>query len=141
MCWCVTEGVQCLSSDIERLKDNTQQDESSRDSCSSERHQQSARHHDSSKDRHSSESLRKTSAAGGESRKRPYFSNGKDHRDRDHYRPDSRDRQDRWEPNSICTKLSEVMKSHYLYFQRVPLQSETNVLAGIFSLNPECSVS
>uniref|UniRef100_A0A4W6DSB4 Chromodomain helicase DNA binding protein 1 n=1 Tax=Lates calcarifer TaxID=8187 RepID=A0A4W6DSB4_LATCA len=64
--------------DVEKLKDNSHQDESSRDSYSSERH--------------SSESHRKT--AGGESRKRPYssFSNGKDHRDRDHYRPDSRDR-------------------------------------------------
>lgn len=83
-----------LSSDIERLKDNSNQDDSSRDSYSSDRHQPSSRYHESSssKDRHSSESHRKTS--GGESRKRPYssFSNGKDHRDRDHYRPDSRDR-------------------------------------------------
>uniref|UniRef100_A0A4W6DQE2 Chromodomain helicase DNA binding protein 1 n=1 Tax=Lates calcarifer TaxID=8187 RepID=A0A4W6DQE2_LATCA len=80
--------------DVEKLKDNSHQDESSRDSYSSERHQTSGRHHESSssKERHSSESHRKT--AGGESRKRPYssFSNGKDHRDRDHYRPDSRDR-------------------------------------------------
>uniref|UniRef100_A0A3Q3XLG4 Uncharacterized protein n=1 Tax=Mola mola TaxID=94237 RepID=A0A3Q3XLG4_MOLML len=71
--------------DIERLKDN-HQDESSRDSCGSDRHQPSGRYHDSNKERHSSEVLRKT--AGGESRKRPYssFSNGKDHRERDHYR-------------------------------------------------------
>ena len=81
-----------MSSDVERLKDNSHQDESSRDSCSSDRHQPLGRYHESSKDRHSSESHRKTT--GGESRKRPYssFSNGKDHRDRDHYRPDSRDR-------------------------------------------------
>lgn len=81
----------CVSTDIERLKDNSHQDDSSRDSCSSERHQPSARYHDSSssKDRHGSEMHRKTA---GDSRKRPYstFSNGKDHRD--HYRPDSRDR-------------------------------------------------
>uniref|UniRef100_A0AAQ5XT52 DNA helicase n=1 Tax=Amphiprion ocellaris TaxID=80972 RepID=A0AAQ5XT52_AMPOC len=60
----------------------------------SDRHQPSGRYHESSstKERHSSESHRKTT--GGESRKRQYssFSNGKDHRDRDHYRPDSRDR-------------------------------------------------
>lgn len=82
-------------SDIERVKDNSHQDESSRDSCSSDRHQPSVRYRESSKERHGSESHRKTT--GGDSRKRPYmsFSNGKDHRDRDHYRPDSRDRQDR----------------------------------------------
>jgi len=86
----------CLSSDVERLKDSSQQDESSRDSYSSDRHQPSGRNESSSKEKHSLDSLRKTT----ESRKRPYpsFSNGKDHRDRDHYRPDSRDRdrQDRW---------------------------------------------
>uniref|UniRef100_A0A3P8T1W8 Chromodomain helicase DNA binding protein 1 n=1 Tax=Amphiprion percula TaxID=161767 RepID=A0A3P8T1W8_AMPPE len=79
---------------INELKDNSHQDESSRDSYSSDRHQPSGRYHESSstKERHSSESHRKTT--GGESRKRQYssFSNGKDHRDRDHYRPDSRDR-------------------------------------------------
>uniref|UniRef100_A0A3Q2WGN9 Chromodomain helicase DNA binding protein 1 n=1 Tax=Haplochromis burtoni TaxID=8153 RepID=A0A3Q2WGN9_HAPBU len=77
---------------IERLKDSSHQDESSRDSYSSDRHQPSGRHFESStsKERHSSDSHRKSTA--GESRKRPYssFSNGKDHRD--HYRPDSRDR-------------------------------------------------
>uniref|UniRef100_A0A8D3A2Q8 DNA helicase n=1 Tax=Scophthalmus maximus TaxID=52904 RepID=A0A8D3A2Q8_SCOMX len=81
--------------DVDRLKDNAHQDESSRDSYGSDRHQAIGRYHESSgsKERHSSESHRKT--AGGESRKRPYssFSNGKDHRDRDHYRPDSRDRE------------------------------------------------
>lgn len=81
-----------MSSDIERLKDSSHQDESSRDSYSSDRHQPSGRHFESStsKERHSSDSHRKSTA--GESRKRPYssFSNGKDHRD--HYRPDSRDR-------------------------------------------------
>uniref|UniRef100_A0A3Q2Y1N5 Chromodomain helicase DNA binding protein 1 n=1 Tax=Hippocampus comes TaxID=109280 RepID=A0A3Q2Y1N5_HIPCM len=87
--------------DIERLRDNSHQDDSSRDSYSSDRHQPSARYHDSSKEKHSSEAPRKTA----ESRKRPYssFSNGKDHRD--HYRPDSRDRdrQDR--------KLEELRSS------------------------------
>lgn len=79
-------------SDNDRLKDSLPQDESSRDSCSSDRHQPAGRYHDGGKDRHTSESLRKSSAA--DSRKRAYaaFSNGKDHRDRDHYRPDSRDR-------------------------------------------------
>uniref|UniRef100_A0A4W6DPR5 Chromodomain helicase DNA binding protein 1 n=1 Tax=Lates calcarifer TaxID=8187 RepID=A0A4W6DPR5_LATCA len=103
------------SSDVEKLKDNSHQDESSRDSYSSERHQTSGRHHESSssKERHSSESHRKT--AGGESRKRPYssFSNGKDHRDRDHYRPDSRDRdrQDRYYNDSKHRKLEEFRTS------------------------------
>uniref|UniRef100_A0A4W6DSG7 Chromodomain helicase DNA binding protein 1 n=1 Tax=Lates calcarifer TaxID=8187 RepID=A0A4W6DSG7_LATCA len=101
--------------DVEKLKDNSHQDESSRDSYSSERHQTSGRHHESSssKERHSSESHRKT--AGGESRKRPYssFSNGKDHRDRDHYRPDSRDRdrQDRYYNDSKHRKLEEFRTS------------------------------
>uniref|UniRef100_A0A8C9ZML9 Chromodomain helicase DNA binding protein 1 n=1 Tax=Sander lucioperca TaxID=283035 RepID=A0A8C9ZML9_SANLU len=83
-CHCVLICLRARSSDIERLKDNSHQDDSSRDSYSSDR-----RYHESSgsKERHSSESHRKTT--GGESRKRPYsFSNGKDHRDRDHYRPD-----------------------------------------------------
>uniref|UniRef100_A0A673C0X5 Uncharacterized protein n=1 Tax=Sphaeramia orbicularis TaxID=375764 RepID=A0A673C0X5_9TELE len=83
------ECLRLCRSDIERLKDNSHQDDSSRDSYSSDRHQPSSRYHESSssKDRHgSSEAHRKTST--GESRKRPYssFSNGKDHRDRDHYR-------------------------------------------------------
>uniref|UniRef100_A0A8C4IBL5 DNA helicase n=1 Tax=Dicentrarchus labrax TaxID=13489 RepID=A0A8C4IBL5_DICLA len=98
---------------IERLKDNSHQDESSRDSCSSDRHQPSGRYHESSKERHSSESHRRTT--GGESRKRPYssFSNGKDHRDRDHYRPDSRerDRQDRYYNDSKHRKLEEFRSS------------------------------
>ncbi|KAM6902342.1 LOW QUALITY PROTEIN: chromodomain-helicase-DNA-binding protein 1-like [Xenentodon cancila] len=86
--------------DVERLKDSSHHDDSSRDSYSSDRHPPSGRYHESSssKDRHGSESHRKSAV--GESRKRPYsyFSNGKDHRDRDHYRPDSRDRdrQDRY---------------------------------------------
>uniref|UniRef100_A0A665V5I3 Uncharacterized protein n=1 Tax=Echeneis naucrates TaxID=173247 RepID=A0A665V5I3_ECHNA len=100
--------------DVERLKDNAHQDESSRDSYSSDRHQASGRYHESSsssssKERHSSDSHRKT--AGGESRKRPHssFSNGKDHRERDHYRPDSRDRdrQDRYYNDSKHRKLEE----------------------------------
>ncbi|XP_023253615.1 chromodomain-helicase-DNA-binding protein 1 [Seriola lalandi dorsalis] len=101
--------------DVERLKDNSHQDESSRDSYSSDRHQASGRYHESSssKERHSSESHRKTT--GGESRKRPHssFSNGKDHRDRDHYRPDSRDRdrQDRYYNDSKHRKLEEFRSS------------------------------
>lgn len=103
--------------DIERLKDNSHQDDSSRDSYSSDRHQPSSRYHESSssKDRHgSSDAHRKASA--GDSRKRPYssFSNGKDHRDRDHYRPDSRDRdsrdrdrQDRYYSDSKHRKLDD----------------------------------
>uniref|UniRef100_A0A8C6TD69 Chromodomain helicase DNA binding protein 1 n=1 Tax=Neogobius melanostomus TaxID=47308 RepID=A0A8C6TD69_9GOBI len=77
---------------IERLKDNSHHDDSSRDSYSSDRNASSGRYHDSSKDRQSSDPHRKSSS--GDSRKRPYssFSNGKDHRDRDHYRHDSRDR-------------------------------------------------
>ncbi|KAG7221215.1 hypothetical protein INR49_017432, partial [Caranx melampygus] len=100
--------------DVERLKDNSHQDESSRDSYSSDRHQASGRYHESSsKERHSSESHRKTT--GGESRKRPHssFSNGKDHRDRDHYRPDSRDRDrhDRYYNDSKHRKLEEFRSS------------------------------
>uniref|UniRef100_A0A669F6A2 Chromodomain helicase DNA binding protein 1 n=1 Tax=Oreochromis niloticus TaxID=8128 RepID=A0A669F6A2_ORENI len=97
-----------LSSDIERLKDSSHQDESSRDSYSSDRHQPSGRHFESStsKERHSSDSHRKSTA--GESRKRPYssFSNGKDHRD--HYRPDSRDRD---KQDSKHRKLEEFRSS------------------------------
>uniref|UniRef100_A0A665V8I2 Uncharacterized protein n=1 Tax=Echeneis naucrates TaxID=173247 RepID=A0A665V8I2_ECHNA len=107
-CDCCLNAFFSSSVDVERLKDNAHQDESSRDSYSSDRHQASGRYHESSsssssKERHSSDSHRKT--AGGESRKRPHssFSNGKDHRERDHYRPDSRDRdrQDRWGHNSL----------------------------------------
>uniref|UniRef100_A0A3Q4GQ48 Chromodomain helicase DNA binding protein 1 n=1 Tax=Neolamprologus brichardi TaxID=32507 RepID=A0A3Q4GQ48_NEOBR len=94
--------------DIERLKDSSHQDESSRDSYSSDRHQPSGRHFESStsKERHSSDSHRKSTA--GESRKRPYssFSNGKDHRD--HYRPDSRDRD---KQDSKHRKLEEFRSS------------------------------
>lgn len=79
-----------VPADLERLRDNSHQDESSRDSCSSDR-----RYHD--KDRHGAEPQRKSGGGGGgtDSRKRPYssFSNGKDHRD--HYGPEARDRQDR----------------------------------------------
>uniref|UniRef100_A0A3B5MHD2 Uncharacterized protein n=1 Tax=Xiphophorus couchianus TaxID=32473 RepID=A0A3B5MHD2_9TELE len=82
--------------DVERLKDSSHQDDSSRDSYCSDRHQPSGRYSESSsnKDRHGSEYHKKTSVV--DSRKRPYssFSNGKDHRD--HYKADSRDRQDRY---------------------------------------------
>uniref|UniRef100_A0A667ZC49 Chromodomain helicase DNA binding protein 1 n=1 Tax=Myripristis murdjan TaxID=586833 RepID=A0A667ZC49_9TELE len=85
---CVTLHFPC-SADTEKVKDNSHQDDSSRDSCSLERHPPPSRYHESSssKDRHTTEPHRKTGGS-GESRKRPYssFSNGKDHRDRDHYR-------------------------------------------------------
>lgn len=71
--------------DVERLKENTNHDDSSRDSYSSDRHL--TQYHDHHKDRHQGDSYKKS-----ESRKRPYssFSNGKDHRDWDHYKQDSR---------------------------------------------------
>ncbi|KAK2118142.1 transcriptional regulator [Saguinus oedipus] len=76
--------------DVERLKENTNHDDSSRDSYSSDRHL--SQHHDHHKDRHQGDSYKK-----GDSRKRPYssFSNGKDHRDWDHYKQDSRYYSDR----------------------------------------------
>ncbi|XP_078421899.1 chromodomain-helicase-DNA-binding protein 1 isoform X2 [Cetorhinus maximus] len=71
----------------EKPKENSHNDDSSRDSHSSERHH-SSHYHDHHRDRHHGDSYRKSDS----SRKRPYssFSNGKDHRDRDHYRSDSR---------------------------------------------------
>ncbi|KAK2513411.1 Chd1 [Columba guinea] len=62
--------------DVERLKENTNHDDSSRDSYSSDRHL--SQYHDAYKK--------------SDCRKRPYsaFSNGKDHRDWDHYKQDSR---------------------------------------------------
>ncbi|KAM6290003.1 chromodomain-helicase-DNA-binding protein 1 isoform 2-T2 [Aegotheles albertisi] len=71
--------------DVERLKENTNHDDSSRDSYSSDRH--FSQYHDHHKDRHQGEAYKKN-----DSRKRPYsaFSNGKDHRDWDHYKQDSR---------------------------------------------------
>ncbi|XP_056146515.1 chromodomain-helicase-DNA-binding protein 1 isoform X2 [Lampris incognitus] len=109
--------------DVDRLKDNSHHDDSSRDSYSSDRHLPPARYQErssskdqersSSKDRHTSDPHRKTGGAGGDSRKRSYtsFSNGKDHRDRDHYRPDSRDRQDRYYSDVKHRKLDEHRSS------------------------------
>ncbi|TNM92483.1 hypothetical protein fugu_019495 [Takifugu bimaculatus] len=116
--------------DNERLKDSIQQDESSRDSCSSDRHQSSGRYYDSSKDRHSSESLRKSSAAGADSRKRPYsaFSNGKDHRERDHYRPDSRDRDSR--DHRLDTKDHSHSEHRSTYRYHSDWQSEPRAAGG-----------
>ncbi|XP_032131505.1 chromodomain-helicase-DNA-binding protein 1 isoform X2 [Sapajus apella] len=76
--------------DVERLKENTNHDDSSRDSYSSDRHL--SQHHDHHKDRHQGDSYKKS-----DSRKRPYssFSNGKDHRDWDHHKQDSRYYSDR----------------------------------------------
>uniref|UniRef100_A0A8D2PHA0 Chromodomain helicase DNA binding protein 1 n=1 Tax=Zosterops lateralis melanops TaxID=1220523 RepID=A0A8D2PHA0_ZOSLA len=71
--------------DVERLKENTNHDDSSRDSYSSDRHL--SQYHDHHKERHQGDAYKKS-----DSRKRPYsaFSNGKDHRDWDHYKQDSR---------------------------------------------------
>ncbi|XP_037979733.1 chromodomain-helicase-DNA-binding protein 1 isoform X3 [Motacilla alba alba] len=71
--------------DVERLKENTNHDDSSRDSYSSDRHL--SQYHDHHKDRHQGDAYKKN-----DTRKRPYsaFSNGKDHRDWDHYKQDSR---------------------------------------------------
>uniref|UniRef100_A0A4W3JUQ5 Chromodomain helicase DNA binding protein 1 n=1 Tax=Callorhinchus milii TaxID=7868 RepID=A0A4W3JUQ5_CALMI len=65
---------------IHNPRENSHNDDSSRESHSSDRHH-SSHYHDHHRDQHHSDS----------SRKRPYssFSNGKDHRDRDHYRSDS----------------------------------------------------
>uniref|UniRef100_A0A8C8AYL6 DNA helicase n=1 Tax=Otus sunia TaxID=257818 RepID=A0A8C8AYL6_9STRI len=70
--------------DVERLKENTNHDDSSRDSYS-DRHL--SQYHDHHKDRHQGDAYKKS-----DSRKRSYsaFSNGKDHRDWDHYKEDSR---------------------------------------------------
>uniref|UniRef100_A0ACB8EQJ5 Transcriptional regulator n=1 Tax=Sphaerodactylus townsendi TaxID=933632 RepID=A0ACB8EQJ5_9SAUR len=71
--------------DVERLKENTNHDDSSRDSYSSDRHL--PQYHDHHKDRLHGDAYKKS-----DSRKRPYsaFSNGKDHRDWDHYKQDNR---------------------------------------------------
>ncbi|KAM6037344.1 chromodomain-helicase-DNA-binding protein 1-like isoform 2-T2 [Chlamydotis macqueenii] len=71
--------------DVERLKENTNHDDSSRDSYSSDRHL--SQYHDHHKDRHQGDAYKKS-----DSRKRSYsaFSNGKNHRDWDHYKQDSR---------------------------------------------------
>ncbi|XP_060091630.1 chromodomain-helicase-DNA-binding protein 1 [Heteronotia binoei] len=71
--------------DVERLKENTNHDDSSRDSYSSDRHL--SQYHDHHKDRLHGDAYKKS-----DSRKRPYssFSNGKDHRDWNHYKQDNR---------------------------------------------------
>uniref|UniRef100_A0A8D2Q6F6 Chromodomain helicase DNA binding protein 1 n=1 Tax=Varanus komodoensis TaxID=61221 RepID=A0A8D2Q6F6_VARKO len=71
--------------DVERLKENTNHDDSSRDSYSSDRHL--SQYHDHHKERLHGDTYKKS-----DSRKRPYstFSNGKDHRDWDHYKQDYR---------------------------------------------------
>ncbi|KAM6293847.1 chromodomain-helicase-DNA-binding protein 1-like isoform 3-T3 [Aegotheles albertisi] len=71
--------------DVERLKENTNHDDSSRDGYSSDRHL--SQYHDHHKDRHQGDAYKKS-----DSRKRSYsaFSNGKDHRDWDHYKQDIR---------------------------------------------------
>lgn len=93
--------------DMERLRDYSQQDESSRDSYSSDRHP-AARHYDG-KDRHASESHRKTNVP-TESRKRPYsFSNGKDHRDP--HKTDNKERQERYNSDSKHSKKLEEVRA------------------------------
>ncbi|XP_068031690.1 chromodomain-helicase-DNA-binding protein 1-like isoform X2 [Anomalospiza imberbis] len=69
---------------VERLKENTNHDDSSRDS-SSDRHL--SQYYDHHKDKHQEDAYNKN-----DSRKRSHsaFSNGKDHRDWDHYKQDSR---------------------------------------------------
>uniref|UniRef100_A0A8C5RKI6 Chromodomain helicase DNA binding protein 1 n=1 Tax=Laticauda laticaudata TaxID=8630 RepID=A0A8C5RKI6_LATLA len=76
--------------DVERLKENTNHDDSSMDSYSSDRYL--SQYHDHHKDRLHGDSYKKN-----DSRKRPYstFSNGKDHRDWDHYKQDNRNRDHR----------------------------------------------
>ncbi|XP_063996782.1 chromodomain-helicase-DNA-binding protein 1 [Pogoniulus pusillus] len=71
--------------DVERLKENTNHDDSSRDSYSCDKYL--SQYHDHHKDKHQGDAYKKS-----DSRKRPYsaFSNGKDHRDWDHYKQDSR---------------------------------------------------
>uniref|UniRef100_A0A803XU61 DNA helicase n=1 Tax=Meleagris gallopavo TaxID=9103 RepID=A0A803XU61_MELGA len=70
---------------VERLKENTNHDDSIRDSYSSDKHL--CQYYDHHKDRYQGDTYKKS-----DSRKRPYsdFSNGKDHRDWDHYKQDSR---------------------------------------------------
>ncbi|XP_030921247.1 chromodomain-helicase-DNA-binding protein 1-like isoform X2 [Geospiza fortis] len=70
---------------VERLKENANHDDSSRDS-SSDRHL--SQYYDHHKDKHQEDAYNKN-----DSRKRSYsaFSNGKDHRDWDHYKQDSSD--------------------------------------------------
>ncbi|KAM8961761.1 chromodomain-helicase-DNA-binding protein 1 [Pelodytes ibericus] len=84
--------------DVDRLKENTNHDDSSRDSYSSDRHlsQYHDHHH---KERQQNDSYKKS-----ESRKRPYssFSNGKDHRDWDHHY-----KQDRYHSESKHRKVDE----------------------------------
>ncbi|NXH16224.1 CHD1 protein, partial [Bucco capensis] len=83
--------------DVERLKENTNHDDSSRDSYSSDR--QLSQYHDHHKDKHQGDAYKKS-----DSKKRPYsaFSNGKDHRDWDHYKQDSR-----YYTDSKCRKLDD----------------------------------
>ncbi|XP_075037451.1 chromodomain-helicase-DNA-binding protein 1 [Mixophyes fleayi] len=83
--------------DVDRLKENTNHDDSSRDSYSSDRHL--SQYHDHHKDRHQSDAYKK-----GDPRKRPYssFSNGKDHRDWDHHY-----KQDRYHSESKHRKLDD----------------------------------
>ncbi|NXW73183.1 CHD1 protein, partial [Hirundo rustica] len=68
---------------VERQKENTNHDDSSRDSSD----RQLSQYYDHHKDRHQEDAYNKN-----DSRKRSYsaFSNGKDHRDWDHYKQDSR---------------------------------------------------
>lgn len=86
-CLNVCSEQTCISlyADVERLKENTNHDDSSRDSYSSDRHL--SQYHDHHKDRLHGDAYKKS-----DSRKRPYsaFSNGKDHRDWNHYKQDNR---------------------------------------------------
>ncbi|NXH55225.1 CHD1 protein, partial [Rhabdornis inornatus] len=70
--------------DVERLKENTNHDDSSRDS-SSDRHL--SQYYDHHKDKHQEDAYNKNDSW---KRSYPAFSNGKDHRNWDHYKQDSR---------------------------------------------------
>ncbi|XP_037658086.1 chromodomain-helicase-DNA-binding protein 1 isoform X2 [Choloepus didactylus] len=93
--------------DVERLKENTNHDDSSRDSYSSDRHL--SQYFDHHKDRHQGDSYKKS-----DSRKRPYssFSNGKDHRDWDHYKQDSRYYSDREKHRKLDDHRSREHRSN-----------------------------
>lgn len=141
MLWNITVFISLrMLTDIERLKDS-QQDESSRDSYSSDRHHSSSRGREQSRERNSSDSYRK----GSDSRKRPYsfFSNGKDHRERDHYR----ERQDRLVTVMLnkCTSVSDSSTfklSNYIQrCIRVLFHDEYKINLRCHSLGPAFAVS
>ncbi|TRZ08360.1 hypothetical protein HGM15179_018747, partial [Zosterops borbonicus] len=112
--------------DVERLKENTNHDDSSRDSSDSHLCQ----YYDHHKGRHQEDPYNKN-----DSRKRSYsaFSNGKDYRDWDHYKQDSRDDPVekgplvvRWVSSSSGIKW----KTGYLVFLGLSFYLGPNLLVG-----------